>query len=155
MQLTKNFTVSELSRSEAAIRKGMDNTPPPEVVENLRALAENVLQPLRDKLGKPLRINSGYRSPAVNRAIGSGSSSQHTRGEAADIEFPGMDTKALASIIVSLGLPYDQLILEFYVPGDPSSGWVHVSHKRQGPQRKETLRAVKQNGTTIYLKGLE
>lgn len=155
MQLTKHFSVSELSRSEAAIRKDIDNTPPPEAVENLRALAENVLQPLRDKLGKPLRVNSAYRNHAVNQAIGSSSSSQHTKGEAADIEFPGVDTKALASLIVSLGLPFDQLILEFYTPGDPRSGWVHVSHKRGGPQRKEIMRAVKQNGRTLYLKGLE
>lgn len=155
MQLSKNFTLSELSRSEAAARRGFDNTPPPDAIENLRALCVNVLQPLRDKIGRPMRVNSGYRGPQANAAVGGSSTSQHSKGEAADIEFDGFDNKKLAETIVSMGLPFDQLILEFHVPGDPNSGWVHVSHKRAGPQRKEVLRAVSRAGKTVYLKGLE
>jgi zinc D-Ala-D-Ala carboxypeptidase len=155
MQLTKNFTVAELSRSEAATRKGVDNTPPPEAVENLRALAEKVLQPLRDAMGKPMRVNSAYRGPEANAAVGGSKTSQHMTGEAADIEFDGFDNKLLAKKIVDMKLPFDQIILEFYKPGDPNSGWVHVSHKRGGPQRGQVLRAVSEAGKTKYLPGLE
>lgn len=155
MQLSKNFTLAEMSRSEAAARKGFDNTPPPEAVENLKALCVNVLQPLREKMGKAMRVNSAFRGVEANAAVGGSKTSQHCKGEAADIEFDGFDNKALAALIVSMGLPFDQIILEFYKPGDPNSGWVHVSHRRNGPQRKEVLRAVSQNGKTVYLKGLE
>lgn len=154
MQLTKNFSVAELSRSEAATRLGVDNTPPPEAIENLRALCEKVLQPLREAMGKPMRVNSGYRGPAANKAVGGSSTSQHCKGEAADIEFDGFDNKLLAQKIVDLKLPFDQIILEFYKPGDPNSGWVHVSHKRGGKQRGEVLRAVSKDGKTVYEKGL-
>ena len=154
MQLSKNFTVAELSRSEAATRKGVDNTPPPEAVENLRALCEKVLQPLRDHMGKPMRVNSAYRGPEANKAVGGSKTSQHMTGEAADIEFDGFDNKLLAQKIVDLKLPFDQLILEFYKPGDPNSGWVHVSHKRSGKQRGEVIRAVTKDGKTVYEKGL-
>ena len=155
MQLTKNFSLSELTRSEAAARKGVDNTPPPEAVDNLRALAEKVLQPLRDAVGKPMRVNSAYRGPEANKAVGGSKTSQHMTGEAADIEFDGFDNKKLAEKIVAMKLNFDQLILEFYKPGDPNSGWVHVSHKRGGPQRGQVLRAVNEGGKTKYLPGLE
>ena len=154
-KLSPNFTVGELSRSEAATRLGVDNTPPPDAVENLRALCEKVLQPLREAMGKPMRVNSGYRGPAANKAVGGSSSSQHCSGEAADIEFDGFDNKKLAQKIVEMKLPFDQLILEFYKPGDPNSGWVHVSHKRGGKQRGQVLRAVTKDGKTAYLPGLE
>lgn len=154
MQLTKNFSVAELSRSEAATRLGVDNTPTPEAIENLRALAEKVLQPLRDAMGKPMRVNSAYRGPEANKAVGGSKTSQHMTGEAADIEFDGFDNKKLAQKIVDLKLPFDQIILEFYKDGDPNSGWVHVSHKRGGPQRGQVLRAVSEGGKTKYLTGL-
>jgi hypothetical protein len=154
MQLSKNFKLSEMTRSEAAARLGVANTPTPDALENLKALCSNVLQPLRDSMGKPMRVNSGYRGPQVNRAVGGSSTSQHCKGEAADIEVDGFDNKKLAELIVSMGLPFDQIILEFYKPGDPNSGWVHVSHKREGKQRGEVLRAVRQNGKTVYEKGL-
>lgn len=154
MQLSKNFNLAELSRSEAAARLGFDNTPPAEAIENLKALCLNVLQPLRDAMGKPMRVNSGYRGPEANKAVGGSSTSQHCKGEAADIEFDGFDNKKLAEKILEMKLPFDQIILEFYKPGDPNSGWVHVSHKRGGKQRGEVLRAVTQNGKTAYLKGL-
>ena len=153
-KLSPNFTVGELSRSEAAARKGVDNTPTPEAIENLRALCEKVLQPLRDAMGKPMRINSAYRGPEANAAVGGSKTSQHMTGEAADVEFDGFDNKKLAQKIVDMKLPFDQLILEFYKPGDPNSGWVHVSHKRGGPQRGQVLRAVSAGGKTVYEKGL-
>lgn len=154
MQLSPSFSLAELSRSEAAVRRGLDNTPPPEVIENLRALAEKVLQPLRDAVGKPMRVNSAYRGPEANKAVGGSKTSQHMTGEAADIEFDGFDNKKLAEKIVAMKLDFDQLILEFYKPGDPNSGWVHVSHKRGGPQRGEVLRAVRLPAGVSYLPGL-
>lgn len=154
MRLSPSFTLAELTRSEAAARRGLDNTPPPEVIENLRALVLQVLQPLRNGLGRPLRINSGYRGPAANRAVGGARTSQHLTGEAADIECAGVDTRRLAQTVIDLSLPFDQLILEFHVVDEPSSGWVHVSHKRNGPQRGEVMRAVRLPGGVSYLPGL-
>lgn len=154
MQLSKNFNLTEMTRSEAAARGGFDNTPPPEAVENLRALCVNVLQPLRDAMGRAMRVNSGYRGPDANRAVGGSATSQHCKGEAADIEFDGFDNKLLAQKIIELRLPFDQLILEGYKAGDPNSGWVHVSHRRDGPQRGQVLTATFQKGKAIYTQGI-
>lgn len=128
MRLTPNFTLREMSKSSYAARNGIDNTPRDDVVDALRALCLNVLQPIRDHFGKPVRVNSGYRSPALNAAIGGSKTSQHMKGEAADIEIDGVDNLELAMWIRD-NLPFDQLISECYEPGDPSSGWVHVSFK--------------------------
>jgi zinc D-Ala-D-Ala carboxypeptidase len=154
MNLSASFTLAEMTRSESAQKRGIDNTPPPEAVESLKALCEKVLQPLRDSLGKPLKVNSGYRGAAVNAAVGGSNTSQHSKGEAADIECNGFDNKQLAQKIISLKLPFDQLILENYTPGDLNSGWVHVSHKRTGTQRGEVLTATFVNGKPVYSKGL-
>jgi hypothetical protein len=154
MNLSAHFTLAELTRSEAAARKGVDNTPPPEAVEALKALCEKVLEPLRIAMGKPMRVNSGYRGPEANAAVGGSSTSQHSKGEAADVEFDGFDNKKLAQKIIDMKLPFDQLILEFHKDGDPNSGWVHVSHKRGGPQRGQVLRAVSEGGKTKYIPGL-
>jgi hypothetical protein len=155
VQLSPHFTVAELSRSEAAARRGIDNTPDAEALENLRALCVNVLEPLRAAVGKPLRIISAYRGPKANAAVGGSKTSQHMTGEAADVEVDGMDNNQLAKLVVSLKLPFDQLIAEFVEPSVPGSGWVHVSHKRGGPQRGQVLRAVALKGKTAYLPGLE
>ena len=155
MNLSAHFTLAEMTRSEAATRKGVANTPPPDAIENLRALCNKVLQPLRDEMARPMRINSAYRGPEANAAVGGSKSSQHMSGEAADIEFDGFDNKLLAKKIVDMKLPFDQIILEFYRPGEPNSGWIHVSHKRGGPQRGQLLRAVSEGGKTKYLSGLE
>jgi len=156
MKLSAHFSLSELTRSEAATRGGFDNTPPPEAIEALRALCEHVLEPLRVAVGKPLRINSGYRGPDANRAVGGASSSDHCYGRAADVEIDGFDNKKLAQKIVDMKLPFKQLILEFYTPGDPNSGWVHVAYDDAAKTpKREVLRAVRQNGKTVYLKGLE
>jgi len=153
--ISPHFSVAELSRSEAAARNGIDNTPDAEALENLRALCDNVLEPLRAAVGKPLRVNSAYRGPKANAAIGGSKTSQHMTGEAADVEVDGMDNTQLAKLIVSLKLQFDQLIAEFVDPAVPGSGWVHVSHKRSGPQRGQVLRAVALKGKTAYLPGLE
>jgi hypothetical protein len=154
VKLSKFFSLSEMSRSEAAQRGGFDNTPGPDETASLTALCQKVLDPLREAKGKPIRVNSGYRGPDANKAVGGSATSQHCKGEAADIEIDGYDNKQLAQDIISMKLPFDQLILEFYVPGDPNSGWVHVSHKREGKQRGEVLRAVREGGKTAYKPGL-
>ncbi len=146
MKLTNNFSLQELLKSQTALRKGIDNKPAdPSVITNLQVLCEKVLQPVRDHFGKPVVINSGYRSPKLNKAIGGSNKSQHTKGEAADIEIPGLSNKELAEYIED-NLPFDQLILEFYNGVDPNSGWVHVSYVNDSDNRKQTL-TINKNGT--------
>lgn len=151
MNLSANFTVDELCKSEIAIRRSIDNTPTETVISNLQALVLNVLQPIRNSLG-PITINSGYRSPAVNVAVGGSPTSDHCLGMAADIEIAGYDNKMLAKFIEQ-NFKFTQLILEFYEDGQPASGWVHVSFD-PNDLKCQILRAVKQNGKTVYLKGL-
>ena len=151
MKLSANFSVSELTRSQTATRKGIDNSPNDEQLANLRALCENVLQPIRDHFGKPVRISSGLRVPELNTAIGGSTTSDHCKGMAADIEIPGVDNKELAEWI-GANLEFRQLILEFYT-GIPDSGWVHVSYN-PSDNKKQVLTATKQNGKTVYLNGL-
>ena len=136
MQLSKNFALRELTASQTAIRKGIDNSPNQEQLINLAVLTAKILQPFRDKFG-PININSGLRVLALNRAIGSGDKSQHTKGEAADFEMIGVYNKTLAKFIKN-ELIYDQLILEFYKSDDPSSGWVHCSYSKDN-NRKQSL----------------
>ena len=148
MKLTTNFSLLELTKSQTAERKGIDNTPSPEHQENLKLLCESVLQPVRDHFGKVVTISSGYRSPELCTAIGSKITSQHAKGQAADFEIFGVSNKALADYIDS-ELYYDQLILEYWNESDPNSGWVHCSFS-QGDNRKQYLRAYKENGKTKY-----
>jgi hypothetical protein len=155
MQLTNNFTLEELTKSETALRQNIDNTPTEDIVTNLRTLAEKVLQPVREHYGKGVKVNSGFRSMAVNAAVGGvqgGKPSDHTRGLAADIEIPGLPNAELAQWIEA-NLEYTQLILEFYTQGIPDSGWVHVSYDPAN-LKKQSLTAVKQDGKTVYLPGL-
>tara|TARA_R100000315_G_C5194884_1_gene113994 strand:+ start:153 stop:614 length:462 start_codon:yes stop_codon:yes gene_type:complete len=140
MKLTPHFTLDEMVKSQTALRLGLDNTPDPDEMESLLALCENVLEPVRVHWDKPVVVNSGFRSLPVNRAIGSRDSSQHAKGEAADIEIPGIDNLVLYYWIAE-ELDFDQLILEFY-NGEPSSGWVHVSYVGL-ENRNETLRIDK------------
>jgi len=155
MNLTKNFTLEELTKSETALRQNIDNTPDAEVTANLTLLAEKVLQPVREHYGKGVKVNSGYRSLAVNAAVGGvqgAKPSDHTRGMAADIEIPGVPNHELAEWVAA-NLPFTQVILEFYTRGVPDSGWVHVSYD-PADLKKQTLTAVKENGKTVYLPGL-
>ena len=152
MNLTKNFTLSEMTKSETALRLGLDNQPDEAQLAALKTLAEKVLQPVRDHYGKGVKVNSALRTSPVNRAIGSGDSSHHVRGMAADIEIPGVANAELATYIRD-NLDFTQLILEFYTVGIPDSGWVHVSYVSED-LKKQVLTAVKQNGKTVYLPGL-
>lgn len=153
MKLTNNFTLQELIKSETALRRGIDNTPTVAVVERLKLLAEQVLQPVRDHFGRGVKVNSGYRAPAVNDAVGGSANSDHLTGYAADIEIPGVSNYELAQWIEA-NLPYTQLILEFYTQGVPDSGWVHVSHDPAN-LKKQSLTAVKRENKTVYLPGLQ
>ena len=148
MNLTKNFSISELTKSQTAERKGIDNTPSPEHQENLKLLCTAILQPVRDHFSKVVTISSGYRSPELCTAIGSKITSQHAKGQAADFEIFGVSNKALADYIDS-ELHCDQLILEYWKESDPNSGWVHCSFS-EGKNRRQYLRAYKENGKTKY-----
>lgn len=151
MRLSKNFTLQEFTKSQTALRQGIDNTPQGEHLEAAKKLFENVVQKVRDNFG-PTVINSGYRGPKLNEAVGGSKTSQHCKGEAADIECPGTSNYDVAKWIED-NCDYDQLILEFYTPGIPDSGWVHVSYSADG-NRKKSMTAMKENGKTVYKLGL-
>lgn len=150
MKLGRYFTLAEMTRSPTARAMKLKNDPPEKVIERMKKLVGNVLDPLREGIGRPISVTSGYRSPEVNARVGGASSSQHTLGEAADIECPGVSTADLARKVISLRLPFDQLILEFHDPEVPTSGWVHVSHRATGMQRGVVMRAHKEGKQTIY-----
>ena len=152
MKLSEHFSLSEFTSSQTASRRGLDNTPPPDVVRALTDLCVNVLEPVRKHFGV-VKVSSGYRSPAVNRAVGGSKTSQHVFGQAADIEVPGVANGDVARWIAR-NVDFDQLILEFYTPGQPNSGWVHVSW-RPSDRRKQTLTAKRGfMGKTQYLPGI-
>lgn len=134
MDLSKNFSLTEFTRSSKAEQLGISNRPDAAELANLRDLVTHVLQPARDLLGKPIRITSGFRSTELNKAVGGVSDSPHRLGEAADIKVDGMTAPELAAFLVRSGLPFDQVI--GYAPG--VGGHVHVSY-RASRNRKETL----------------
>ena len=152
MKLTPNFTLSEMTKSDTALRLDMDNTPNAVQMENLKTLCEKILQPVRDHFGKGVKVNSGFRHPQVNAAVGGSKTSDHCKGMAADIEIPGVANGDLAQWIVD-NLEFRQVILEFYTPGVSDSGWVHVSFNPED-NKKQVLTAAKQRGKTVYLEGL-
>ena len=152
MQLSKNFTMAEFIKSDTANRLNIDNTPEGQHLEAAKALFENVVQKVRDHFG-PTVLNSGYRSPDLNEAVRGSKTSQHCKGEAADIEVPGVANADVANWIVD-NLDFDQVILEFYTPGIPDSGWVHVSYKADGTNRKSILTASRIDGKTVYTNGI-
>jgi hypothetical protein len=151
-RLSPNFTLSEMVKSETAVRRGLDNTPGQTEVDNLKILAEKVLQPVREHYKKGVKVNSGFRHPEVNAAVGGSKTSDHCRGQAADIEIPGVANADLAEWIKN-NLDFTQLILEFYTPGIPDSGWVHVSYDSSN-LKKQVMTAMKENGKTVYKPGL-
>ena len=151
-QLTANFSLHELTKSETALRMGFDNTPGEKEIAALKLLAEKVLQPIRNHFAKGVKVNSGYRSPESNAAVKGSRTSDHCLGRAADIEIPGVPNAELAQWIMD-NLDYTQLILEFYTPGIPDSGWVHVSYD-PGNLKKQELTAMKVAGKTQYVPGL-
>lgn len=161
MQLSKNLSLAEVTRSETAKRKGISNMPTPEHIENFKNLAENVFQPIRDHFGCPIHISSGYRSEALNKAIGGAgkvingkyvASSQHCHGEAIDIDMDGSASGVTNKQVfdyIKDNLNFDQLIWEFGTDANPD--WVHVSFDSSGKQRKQILKAVKKGSATSYL----
>ena len=150
MQLSENLSLAEVMRSETAKRKGVSNMPTPEHIENFKKLAENIFQPIRKHFAKPIHISSGYRSAALNKAIGGAASSQHCTGEAIDIDMDGTSiTNKQVFDYIKEHLNFDQLIWEFGTASNPD--WVHVSYESTGKQRKQVLKAVKQGGKTSYV----
>jgi zinc D-Ala-D-Ala carboxypeptidase len=152
MNLSLDFTLEEMVASQTASRLGLDNTPNDDVIDNLTLLCSNLLQPLRDKLGQPIHISSGYRSLAVNTAVGGAKSSQHMLGQAADTNVWTFTTIEWAQYVINSGILFDQLILEFYDPLNPRSGWVHVSWAAS--LRNQVWTAKKVDGETKYLSGI-
>lgn len=151
MNLSPHFTLEEMIKSQVGDRAGIDNMPTPAHKEALQLLCHAVLEPVREYFG-PTIINSGYRNAAVNKLNKGRPSSQHCKGEAADIEVPGMTNLALAKWIAKT-LDFDQLILECYREGIPNSGWVHVSYSKKH-NRKQQLTAIVVNGKMVYIPGI-
>ena len=142
----KYFTINELTKSTTAIKRHIDNTPSKEVERSLTALVEKVLDPLREAYGKPIIVTSGYRCPRLNAIVGSTPSSQHVKGEAADIKSvqdTPEENKKLYDLIVKLKLPFDQLINEH------NYDWVHVSYGAR--HRRQKLKAVRNYWKTVYV----
>ena len=150
-QLTPHFTLAELTVSPTAKRLGLPNTPTAAHIENMKYVCEKILEPVRAHFGKPVQVNSSYRSPAVNKAVGGSPTSQHSNGEAVDFEVPGISNKVVADWVAD-NLEFDQVILEFYSAKDgANSGWVHASIKRSGANRRQRLIATKsKSGGTVY-----
>lgn len=148
-QLTEHFTLAEMIVSPTAKRLGIPNTPTAEHIENMRYCCEKILEPVRAKFG-PVTVNSSYRAPLVNKAVGGSKTSQHVNGQAIDFEVKGVDNKKVADWVAD-NLEFDQVILEFYSAGDKNSGWVHASIKKEGGNRRQRLVATKSKaGGTSY-----
>lgn len=151
MKLSEHLDLSEVTRSDMAKRKGISNMPTPEHLENFKKLAQNIFEPIRKHFGVPIHISSGYRSKALNTAIGGSLTSQHCSGEAIDIDMDGSAngvTNKMVFEFIKANLNFDQLIWEFGTKDAPD--WVHVSFETTGKQRKQILRAVKSGGKTTY-----
>ena len=152
MKISQHVSYNEATKSATAERKGMYNTPNASELERMKTLSEKIFEPVREALGnKPLRITSFFRSIALNRLIGGGSStSQHCKGQAMDIDADGSHTsnKAVFMYIVE-NLSFDQLIWEFGDNLDPD--WIHVSYVSEEENRGEILKAVRMGGKTKYI----
>ena len=151
MKLSEHLDLAEVTRSESAKRKGISNEPTAEHLENFKKLAENIFEPIRNHFNVPIHISSGYRSKALNAAIGGALTSQHCSGEAIDIDMDGSSngvTNKMVFDFIKANLNFDQMIWEFGNSNNPD--WVHVSYESTGKQRKQILKATKTNGNTHY-----
>jgi len=151
MNLSKNLTLAEVTKSTTAKRLGIDNTPDEWTTENLRQIAINIFQPLREAFGCPIYVSSGYRSAELNTAIGGSSRSQHVEGRALDLDADvyGGCTNSQVFNWIKENVDFDQLIWEF--GDDDNPDWVHVSYVYDGINRKRCLRACRDdNGKTYY-----
>jgi len=149
MKLSDNFSLAELIKSQTAERCNIDNNPDKEHIVSLEKLCDNILQPVRDYFQKPVMISSGYRSPELSQKIGSSSRSQHCKGQAADLEIPGVSNKELADFIND-NLDFDQVILEFHDPDEINSGWVHASYVGDANRSEYLLAEKDENGKVRY-----
>ena len=151
MKLSRNLSLGEFTNSQTAKRRGIDNTPTEEHLEAAKALAENVFQPIREHFGCPIYISSGYRSEALNEAIGGSKTSQHSKGEAIDIDMDhrrGPENEEIFFFIRD-NIDFDQMIWEFGDADRPD--WVHVSYNSDGKQRGQILAAKRNSkGKTYY-----
>ena len=151
MKLSEHLDLVEVTRSDTAKRKGVSNQPTAEHLENLKILAENIFEPIRKHFGVPIYISSGYRSSALNKAIGGENKSQHLLGQAIDIDMDGSSSGVTNKMVfdyIKDQLPFDQLISEHGTKDNPD--WVHVSYNTKGKQRKQVLRAKRVNGKPKY-----
>ena len=151
MKLSPNLSLAEVTKSATAIKRGIANAPTQEHLQNLKRVAEHVFQPIREHFGKPLAVSSGYRSAQLNELIGGSKRSQHSKGEALDLDadvYGGLTNAAVFNYIKD-HLTFDQLIWEFGTDEEPA--WVHVSYKAEG-NRGEVLVAYKDNNKTRYRK---
>ena len=151
MKISKHLSLSEVFRSETAKRRGISNTPTAEHLENFKLLADNLFEKIRAHFGVPIHISSGYRSKELNDAIGGSKTSQHSKGQAIDIDMDGSSsgvTNADVYNYIEENLDFDQLIWEFGTDNNPD--WVHVSYTN-GKNRKQKLKAVRTNGKTSYV----
>lgn len=148
-RISKHISYKEATFSQTATRKDIDNTPSPKILDKMEAVAKNIFEPLRAHVGGPIKINSFYRSINLNVAIGGAKSSQHTRGEAIDIDdtFGHMSNKDMFEFIKD-ELDFDQLIWEFGDDNNPA--WLHVSYVSSENNRHRILKATKQQGKTVY-----
>lgn len=142
MKLSPHFTLREASKSQTATRTGINNTPPSSIVPGLVRVATQILEPVRKEFRRPFSPSSWYRCPDLNAAIGSKPTSHHITGRAVDFEIPGIANYALARWCAA-NLEFDQLILEFYEDGEPSSGWVHCALAPVGMGRGQILTITK------------
>ncbi len=145
MNLSQHFTLDELTQSQAAVRNSISNEPPPIAIENLRRVA-SLLEQVRDVVGGPIAVSSGYRSPALNQAVGGARNSAHVLGLAADIVAPGWTAHKLAVAIRDAGIEFDQLIYE--------GSWVHIGLSDTAP-RRQLLTATFAGGKASYTAGIE
>jgi hypothetical protein len=151
-KLSSNLSLKEVIKSNTAKRKGIDNSPTAEHLANLKVVAVRVFQPIREHFATPIGISSGYRSEALNKAIGGSKTSQHSRGQALDLDadiYGGL-TNFDIFFFIKNNIDFDQLIWEFGTDEEPN--WVHVSFRADGQNRKSVLKAIKSNGRTKYLK---
>jgi hypothetical protein len=151
MKLSKNLSLAEVTKSATAKRRGIANEPTIDHLESLKAVAENIFQPIREEFMCPVFVSSGYRSEALNEAIGGSKTSQHSKGEALDLDADvyGVITNSDIFNFVLDRLDFDQLIWEFGTDENPD--WVHISFKKEGRNRMQVLKAVRVNGKTKYL----
>lgn len=151
MKLSQHLDLSEVTRSESAKRRGISNMPTQQHIANLKLLAENIFEPIRNHFKCPIIVSSGYRSKELNAAIGGSLTSQHCQGEAIDIDMDGTSngvTNKMVFDYIKDNLNFDQLIYEFGDKNNPD--WVHVSYESSGKQRKQVLRAIRSAGKTVY-----